>query len=74
MEIDFWYTDIMEGSGVREMLERMDIGIRFKNVNTDIIDPSKLNFLVFVWETSPKLPYTTHTTSDEFLNLLDRIN
>ena len=73
MEIDFWYTDIMEGSGVREMLERMDIGIRFKNVDTDTIDPSKLNFLVFVWETSPKLPYTTNTISDEFLNLLDRI-
>ena len=73
MGIDFWYTDIMEGSGIREMLERMDIGIRFKNVDTDTIDPSKLNFLVFVWETSPKLPYTTNTTSDEFLNLLDRI-
>jgi len=73
MEIDFWYTDIMEGSGVREMLERMDIGIHFKNVDTDTIDPSKLNLLVFVWETSPKIPYTTHTTSDEFLTLLEKI-
>ena len=73
MEIDFWYTDIMEGSGVREMIERMDIGIRFKNVDTDTIDPTKLNFLVFVWETSPKLPYTDNTLSDDFLNLLDRL-
>ena len=73
MEIDFWYTDIMEGSGVREMLERMDIGVRFKNVDIDTIDSNKLNFLVFVWETGPKLPYTDNTLSDDFLNLLDRL-
>jgi hypothetical protein len=73
MGIDFWYTNIMEGSGVREMIEKMGLDIRFKNVDTDTIDPDKLNFLVFVWETSPKLPYTTYTISDEFLNLLSGI-
>ena len=73
MEIDFWYTNIMDGSGIREILERTDIGIKFKNVDTDTINPNKLNFLVFVWETSIKLPYTTYTISDEFLNLLSGI-
>ena len=73
MEVDFWYSDIMGGSGVREMLEREYIGIKFKNVSIDVADSTKLNFLVFVWETSPKLPYTTITISTEFLDLLSKL-
>ncbi len=73
MEIDFWFTDIFKGSGIQEMLEKIDTNISFKNVDTDVIDSNKLNLLVFVWETSPKLPYTTYTTSDEFIDLLKKL-
>lgn len=73
METDFWFTDIFKGSGIQEMLEKIDTNITFKNVDTDVIDSNKLNLLVFVWETSPKLPYTTYTTSDEFISLLKKL-
>jgi hypothetical protein len=73
MEVDFWYTKIMEGSGIREMLEKLSFNIKFKDIDSDIIHPTKLNILVFVWETSPKLPYTTYSISDEFINLLSRL-
>ena len=73
METEFWFTDIFKGSGIQEMLEKIDTNISFKNVDTDVIDSNKLNLLVFVWETSPKLPYTTYTTSDEFIDLLKKL-
>jgi hypothetical protein len=73
METEFWFTDIFKGSGIQEMLEKIDTKISFKNVDTDVIDSNKLNLLVFVWETSPKLPYTTYTTSDEFIDLLKKL-
>lgn len=70
MEIDFWCTEIIRGSGIQEMLEKIDANISFKTVENDEIDDKKLNLLVFIWETSPKIPYTTHTISDDFINLL----
>ena len=73
MEIDFWCTEIIRGSGIQEMLEKIDTNISFKTVESDEIDDKKLNLLVFVWETSPKIPYTTHTISDDFINLLSRL-
>jgi hypothetical protein len=73
MEIDFWCTEIIRGSGIQEMLEKIDTNISFKTVESDDIDDKKLNLLVFVWETSPKIPYTTHTISDDFINLLSRL-
>ena len=73
METEFWYTDIFKGSGIQEMLEKIDSSILFKNVDEDNIDPNKLNLLVFVWETSPKIPYTTYTTSFEFIELLKKL-
>jgi hypothetical protein len=73
MEIDFWCTEIIRGSGIQEMLEKIDTNISFKTVESDDIDNKKLNLLVFVWETSPKIPYTTHTISDDFINLLSRL-
>jgi hypothetical protein len=38
MEIDFWYTDIFRGSGIQEMLEKIDTSILFKNVGSPDID------------------------------------
>ena len=73
METNFWFTDIFKGSGIQEMLEKIDTNITFKNVDTDVINSNNLNLLVFVWETSPKLPYTTYTTSDEFIDLLKKL-
>jgi hypothetical protein len=73
MEIDFWCTEIIRGSGIQEMLEKIDTNISFKTVESDEIDDKKLNLLVFVWETSPKIPYTTYTISDDFINLLSRL-
>ena len=73
METEFWYTDIFKGSGIQEMLEKIDTSILFKNVDEDNIDPNKLNLLVFVWETSPKIPYTTYTISTEFIELLKKL-
>ena len=73
MEVDFWCTEIIRGSGIQEMLEKIDTNISFKTVESDDIDDKKLNLLVFVWETSPKIPYTTHTISDDFINLLSRL-
>ena len=39
METEFWFTDIFKGSGIQEMLEKIDTNISFKNVDTDVIDP-----------------------------------
>ena len=38
METEFWFTDIFKGSGIQEMLEKIDTNISFKNVDTDVID------------------------------------
>ena len=73
METDFWFTDIFKGSGIQEMLEKIDNTISFKNVDVQPVDQNKLNLLVFVWETSPKIPYTDYTTSFEFIELLKRL-
>lgn len=73
METEFWFTDIFKGSGIQEMLEKIDNTISFKNVDYHPVDSNKLNLLVFVWETSPKIPYTNYTTSTEFMELLKRL-
>jgi hypothetical protein len=73
MKTEFWFTDIFKGSGIQEMLEKIDNTISFKNVDVHPVDPNKLNLLVFVWETSPKIPYTDYTTSFEFIELLKRL-
>lgn len=73
MKTEFWFTDIFKGSGIQEMLEKIDNTISFKNVDVHPVDPNKLNLLVFVWETSPKIPYTDYTTSFGFIELLKRL-
>ena len=73
MKTEFWFTDIFKGSVIQEMLEKIDNTISFKNVDVHPVDPNKLNLLVFVWETSPKIPYTDYTTSFEFIELLKRL-
>jgi len=73
MEIDFWYTNIAPNTRIRESIEKIDPTNLFKNIDTDYIDQTKLNFLVFKWETRWSFPNSTHTHSIEFIELLIRL-
>ena len=70
MQIDFWYSDIIPNSGIKGLIEKTDNDVLFKNVDIDAIDPNKLNFLVFIWETKWSFPNTYYTHSSEFIELL----
>jgi hypothetical protein len=73
MEIDFWYTNIIPSDNIKSNIQQLDENIIFKNVDMDIIDETKLNFFVFLWETSFAFPNTSHTHTDEFINLLIKL-
>ena len=68
MEIQFWYSDSVPISGIQFTIEKLYNAILFKNVDTDTIDSTKLNFLVFKWKISP-----THVHSIEFIALLYKL-
>ena len=83
MEIQFWYCDFYSNyTNIKETIQKIDNTILFKNISTDKIDPTKLNFLVFLleteWENSDadkikgfsKNIKTSNTNSNEFINLL----
>jgi hypothetical protein len=77
-DINFWYYDCNPGYsnpgyGIQQSIEKLDSGFIFKNVDVDPIDSSKLNFLVFKWETSWSFPNSNHTHSDIFINLLIKL-
>ena len=69
-EMDFWYSNIIPNSGIQFTIEKLYDTILFKNIATNKISPSKLNFFVFKWETIWGFPNTTYTHSDEFIELL----
>jgi len=74
MKINFWYSNIVPNSSIKNCVEK--IGIIFKNINTDSIELTKLNFLVFNWETHKvhsKIPNTNYTHSEEFIELLIKL-
>lgn len=73
MSIDFWYYDHIPSCGIRQSIEKLDNNFLFKNVDTDTIDSTKINFLVFKWETSWSFPNSNYTHSDKFINLLIRL-
>jgi hypothetical protein len=74
MNIDFWYSNISGGTGIQTLIEKLGLST-FKDIDTETPDTSKINFLVFQWETSnainPINQYQTH--SDEFISLLKRL-
>jgi hypothetical protein len=70
MFIDFWYSKITPMTNIQSLLENIDETISFKDIDVDLIDTNKLNFLVFKWETSWSFPNTSYTHSDEFITLL----
>lgn len=76
MEIQFWYTDIIPNTNIRNSIEKIDSTISFKNIHTDKIDTTKLNFLVFLleteWTNSDKSK-TPQTHSNEFIELLIKL-
>ena len=69
--MNFWYTNIVPSSGIRDSLEKLSFV--FKNINTELVDTSSLNFLVFIWETQWTFPTTNNTHSDEFIELLKNL-
>lgn len=68
MKIDFWYTKINSNTCIQFTLEDIDETISFKDVDSDLIDTNKLNFLVFKWKMGP-----THIHSIEFIELLNKL-
>jgi hypothetical protein len=68
MGMDFWYTKINPYPCIQSTLEYIDETILFKDVDIDLIDTNKLNFLVFKWKISP-----THIHSTEFIELLNKL-
>lgn len=68
MEIQFWYSDSIPTPGIQFTTENLFNSILFKNVYTDTIDNTKLNFLVFKWKIN-----RTHIHSIEFIKLLHKL-
>jgi hypothetical protein len=68
VKIQFWYNTNIPTPGIQFVSENLFDNILFKNVDTDTIDFTKLNFLVFKWKISP-----THTHSIEFIELLNKL-
>lgn len=73
MEIQFWYSDSIPTPGIQFVTENLYNTISFKNIDIDIINPIKLNFFVFKWETSWGFPNTSYTHSDKFIELLKKV-
>ena len=76
MEIQFWYTDLLPNTNARSSIEKIDNNIPFKNIQTDKVDTAKLNFLVFLLETewtNPDNPNIAYTHSEEFVELLIKL-
>ena len=83
MKIQFWYCDFFsEYTDIKKSIEKIDNTILFKNISTDKIDPTKLNFLVFLLETKwnnsdadnikgfPENIKISLTNFNKFINLL----
>jgi hypothetical protein len=76
MEIQFWYSDILPNTNIRNSIEKIDNTILFKNIDTDTIETTKLNFLVFMLETEWTNSNNTnvaYTHSNEFIELLIKL-
>jgi hypothetical protein len=72
--IDFWYTNIVPNTFIRESIEKIDPTNLFKNIDTDSIDQTKLNFLVFQLETEwTNSERVVLTHSNEFIGLLIKL-
>jgi hypothetical protein len=68
--IDFWYTNIKPFTGIRDAIQKINKTI-FKDVDSDPIDSSRINFLVFTLETEwTNFQTQPLTQSNEFINLL----
>lgn len=76
MEIQFWYSDILPNTNIRNSIEKIDNTILFKNIDTDIVDSTKLNFLVFLLETDWTYldnKTSAYTHSNKFIELLIKL-
>jgi hypothetical protein len=76
MEIQFWYSNILPNTNTRSSIEKIDNTILFKNIHTDKVDTTKLNFLVFLLETkwtNSDNSNVAHTHSSEFIELLIKL-
>ena len=74
MSIDFWYSSIKPNTFIRDSIEKIDSTILFKNIDTDTIDTTKLNFLVFQLETKwTNSERVALTHSNEFIELLIKL-
>jgi hypothetical protein len=65
MELQFWCDDSVTTPGIQFVIEKLFTTISFKKIDTDTIDTTKLNFLVFLWKNNSKCEH-----SDEFIKLL----
>jgi hypothetical protein len=74
VNIDFWYSNISGGTGIQTLIEKLGLYV-FKDIDNEMPDKSKMNFLVFQWETSNAInPINQHKPhSDEFISLLKRL-
>ena len=73
MEVQFWYSDMVPKSGIQFSIENLYNTTSFKNIDTNIVNTSNLNFLFFNWETKWAFPNTYHTHSDAFIELLIKL-
>jgi hypothetical protein len=76
MEIQFWYSDILPNTNIRNSIEKIDNTILFKNIDTDKVDNTKLNFLFFLLETEWTYldnKNAAYTHSNEFIELLIKL-
>jgi hypothetical protein len=65
MKLQFWCDDSVPTPGIQFVIEKLFTTISFKKIDTDTIDTTKLNFLVFLWKNNSKCEH-----SAEFIKLL----
>lgn len=68
MEIEFWCSNSIITPGIQFVTEKLYDTISYKNLDTDIIDTRKLNFLVFLWRND-----STYIYSNEFIDILSKL-
>jgi hypothetical protein len=74
-DIHFWYHPSTGGTGIQHLMEHY-FGVKFRIYQKDIVDVTKKNIIIFLWE--PKNEHTVNfefkTDKDEFFEIIQEMN
>ena len=72
-DIQFWVSDVSGDSGIRFLFESVYPNT-FKKIEYDTISHSNINILVFKWESKFAIKPSFQTHTNEFLELVKKLN